>query len=146
MTQHTRVRFYFNVAGYDSALRQLLGKAWRYGLTVGVLTESAPACQALDRMLWEEPNTGFLPHCLAGSPVAAQTTIWLAHQLDALHGRQVLFNRSGQDVLPGFAGEQLVELVARGDEEGAEQARQRVRRYRQAGYEVEFTDMATHHG
>jgi DNA polymerase-3 subunit chi len=142
----TKASFYFNVANREQALCQLVGKAWKRRLAVGVATDSVATSQSLDRLLWEVPPTGFLPHCLADHPLATDTPVLLGHDLDALLPRDVLFNCTGQDLPAGLNAARLVEIVARDDEAGRQLARQRVRAYQQAGYDVEFTDMAKPHG
>ena len=37
---------------------------------------------ALDRLLWAQPATGFLPHCRLGSPLAAETPVIVDHALE----------------------------------------------------------------
>jgi DNA polymerase-3 subunit chi len=142
----TKASFYFNVSNREQALCQLVGKAWKQGLVVGVATDSAATSQTLDRLLWEVPPTGFVPHCLVDSPLAADTPVWLDHRLDTLLPRDVLFNFTGRDLPAELNDTRLVEIVARDDEAGRQLARQRVRAYRQAGYDVEFIDMAKLHG
>lgn len=142
-----RVSFYFNVANRDRALSQLAGKAWKQGLSVAIATESEADSHALDRFLWESPSIGFLPHCLAGDEVAGDTPIWLDHRLDALVPRNVLFNLNArdwaEDELQALSQvDRVIEVVAQDDEAGRQDARRHVARYRQAGFDVEFTDMA----
>jgi DNA polymerase-3 subunit chi len=141
-----KASFYFNVADRDLALCQLVGKACRQGLAVGILTQAEADSQRLDRLLWEVPATGFVPHCLADSPVAAETPVLLDHRSAALQHCDVLFNCSAADLPGGMRVKRLVEIVARDDEDGRIEARSRVRRYQQAGFEIDFTDMAKLHG
>ena len=65
-----QITFYFNVLNREKALCQLVGKSLASGKTVCVLTESAAATAALDRLLWEVPQNGFVPHCAADDPRA----------------------------------------------------------------------------
>lgn len=138
----SKVSFYFNIANREQALCQLVGKAMRQKLAIGVLTGSEAASQQIDRLLWERPPTGFLPHCLADQPEASQTPTLISHQLDALLPCDVLFNWTDA-ALPGQPGlQRIIEMVEQGDEAGRLAARQRVAGYKQAGYEVDYTDMA----
>ncbi|MBV8659272.1 MAG: DNA polymerase III subunit chi [Burkholderiales bacterium] len=138
--------FYFNVANRDQALCQLAGKALKQQLAVGIVTASEGDSHALDRWLWELPATGFLPHCLADDPLAADTPVLLHHRWDRLSGRDVLFNWSQQDLAAVTDARRVIEVVARDDEAGRQAARARVAAYKAAGFVVDFTDMAVLHG
>lgn len=142
----TKASFYFNVASREQALCQLVGKAWKRGLAVGVATESEAASHQLDRYLWEVPALGFLPHCIAGSALAPDTPVWLGHELASLARCDIVFNWTGRDLPAGLSVPRVIEIVARQDDMGRANARQRVRTYQQAGYEVDFTDMDKRNG
>ncbi|WP_269532751.1 DNA polymerase III subunit chi [Chitinimonas sp. BJYL2] len=133
--------FYYNVASREQALCQLVGKAVKRKLATGVLTGNEADSMAVDRLLWEIPSTGFVPHCLADQPVAAATPAWIHHELDALLPRDVLFNWSDQAVPADRGIARIVEIVPRDDDGLRQIARQRLAYYKQAGYEIEFTDM-----
>lgn len=134
--------FYFNVANREQALCQLVGKAVKRKLAIGVITESETASRVIDRLLWEVPPTGFVPHCLAEDACAPQTPVLIDHRLDKLAPRDVLFNWTPR-IVPADQGiQRIIEIVAHDDEAGRQAARQRVAHYKQAGYEVEYTDMA----
>lgn len=139
----TRASFYFNVNNRQEALCQLVGKALRQGLKLGIATDSPAATQVLDRLLWEIPLTGFLPHCSADHPLATQTPILLDHRIDLLPPCDVVFSWRNQATLAGERFARVVEIVERGDEEGKAAARARVASYKAAGCTVDFTDMAT---
>lgn len=134
--------FYFNVQSREQALCQLVGKALKQRLAIGIAADSEATAARLDRLLWEVPATGFLPHCHPRDAVAAETPVWLDHRLDTLAGRAVLFNWTGQVVPAALGAGRVIEIVARDDEAGRQAARQRVAQYKDAGYAVDFTDMA----
>ncbi|MGQ5522364.1 DNA polymerase III subunit chi [Chitinimonas sp. PSY-7] len=134
--------FYFNVANRELALCQLVGKALKRKLAIGVITESETASRVIDRLLWEVPPTGFVPHCLAEDSCAAQTPALIDHRLEKLGPRDVLFNWTPRMVPASPNLARVIEIVAHDDEAGRQAARQRVAQYKQAGYEVEYTDMA----
>lgn len=138
-----RASFYFNVSNRHEALCQLAGKALRQGLRMGIATDSPAASQVLDRLLWEIPPTGFLPHVGADHPLAEQTPILLDHRTELIPARDVLFSWRQQATLLGDRFGRVIEIVERGDEEGKLAARMRVASYKAAGFEVDFTDMAT---
>ncbi len=134
--------FYFNVANREQALCQLVDKAVKRKLAIGVITESETASRVIDRLLWEIPPTGFVPHCLAEDDCAALTPALIDHRIEKLGNRDVLFNWTPRIVpfSPNLA--RVIEIIAHDDEPGRQAARQRVAQYKQAGYEVEYTDMA----
>jgi len=138
----SRATFYFNVSNREQALCQLVGKALQRGLSIAIATDSPAATQVLDRLLWEVPPTGFLPHCTGDHALAAQTPILLDHRLELLPARDVLFSWQSNAPLAKERFARIVEIVARGDDAGREAARARVASYKAAGFEVEFTDMA----
>ena len=143
-----RVTFYFNVRNREHALCQLLGKALAQGLSGCVLTGSQAASMALDRLLWEVPQTGFLPHCNGDSPQAARTPFIVDHRPEQIPTRQILFNWS--NLLPSVLDQfdRVVEIVD-ADPENRQAARARWRAYRALGIEPESIDMQelnTHHG
>jgi DNA polymerase-3 subunit chi len=132
--------FYFNVKSRESALSQLVGKSLARGWTVNILTASEAASSALDRVLWETPQTGFLPHCAADADIATQTPIVIDHRPELLQARSVLFNWSGQ--VPGSIGayERVVEIVDT-DDERRQAARALWRAYAAQGYTPKGHDM-----
>ncbi|PHV13500.1 DNA polymerase III subunit chi [Chitinimonas sp. BJB300] len=134
--------FYFNVANREQALCQLVDKAVKRRLAIGVITESETASRVIDRLLWEIPPTGFVPHCLAEGGCAALTPALIDHRMEKLGNRDVLFNWTPRMVPISQNLARVIEIIAHDDEPGRQAARQRVAQYKQAGYEVEYTDMA----
>ncbi len=99
------------------------------------------AAEQLDKLLWSQPATGFIPHCPADSPLAAETPILLASSLDEpLHDRCLL--NLGDELPPGFSRfEDLVEIVSTADADRLP-ARERFKFYRERGYALETRDIA----
>ncbi|TJZ79030.1 DNA polymerase III subunit chi [Chitiniphilus eburneus] len=134
------VTFYFNVKHREQALCQLVGKALAQRLSVNVLAASERDAHGLDRLLWEVPQTGFLPHCAADDPLVAVTPIVVDHRAALLPQRPTLFNWT-DGVPEGHARyERIVEIVDRSDE-AREQARLRWRGYVAAGITPKAVDM-----
>lgn len=135
-----QITFYFNVNNREHALCQLVGKALAAGKTINILTESTAASAVLDRLLWEVPQHGFLPHCAADDPRADRTPVIVDHRPERLPARQILFNWTGQ-VAAGFARyDRLIEIVD-SDATLRLQARERWRAYQAQGHEPTATDM-----
>ena len=86
------------------------------------------------------PATGFIPHVKISSPFAAETPVLLADTLDVLPQDERLFNLS-PDVPPGFARfASLIEVVGQ-EEADRVSARERVKFYKDRGYEVQYIDL-----
>jgi DNA polymerase-3 subunit chi len=95
----------------------------------------------LDRLLWTHPATGFIPHCGASDPIAPETPIILASELDNLPHDECLLNLSNE-VPPGFSRFQhLVEIISVADEDRLP-GRERFRFYRERGYPLENSDIS----
>lgn len=95
----------------------------------------------IDRLLWTQPATGFLPHCRADSPLAAETPVLITASVDAAPTHEVLLNLSNE-LPPGFSRfESLVEVISN-DDAVRLPARERVKFYRDRGYEIQFRDLS----
>jgi DNA polymerase-3 subunit chi len=128
----TRIDFHSNVG--DSLLYacRLIRKAYQAGQPTIVLAEPA-RLRAFDEQLWTFSPLDFVPHCMAGTPLAAQTPIVLATNLDDVPHHQVLLNL-GATVPAQFARfERLLEVVGNAQDELIA-GRERYRFYRDRGY------------
>jgi DNA polymerase-3 subunit chi len=135
----TSIDFYTHVADRLAVAGKLVAKALTQHAHVRVLTQDSAATDALDRLLWLQPATGFLPHCRMGSALASQTPVWIDHVLEHQGPAAVLINlhESPPSFFPRF--ERLVEIV---DADGAASARDRFRFYRERGYELRTHNLA----
>lgn len=105
-----------------------------------IFAPDAEVAERFDRLLWAQPAIGFLPHCRADSPLAAQTPVLIASSLDSLPQEERLLNLS-DDLPPGFSRfENLVEIISQ-DDAVRLPARDRVKFYRDRGYDIEFRDL-----
>jgi DNA polymerase-3 subunit chi len=128
----TRIDFHSNVG--DSLLYacRLARKAYLGGQPLVVLAEPA-RLRAFDEMLWTFSPLDFVPHCMAGAPVAAETPVVLTTNLDDVPHHQILLNL-GAAVPTQFARfERLLEVVGNAQEELAA-GRERYRFYLDRGY------------
>ncbi len=137
----TQVFFYHGAADKLAAACGLLVKAWAQKKPVLVFAPEASLASDLDRLLWTQPATGFVPHCRADSPLAAETPIIITAKLDELPQEERLMNL-GREIPPNFSRfASLIEVV--GEEEGDRlAARDRVRFYKDRGYEVRYFDLS----
>lgn len=96
--------------------------------------------ERFDRMLWTHPATGFLPHCRVDSPLAGETQVLIATSLDNTPQHQRLLNLSNE-LPPAFSRfENLVEIISV-DDAVRLPARDRVKYYRDRGYDIQFRDL-----
>lgn len=136
----TEISFYFNVPNREHALCQLVSKALAKRLSINILTDSQAATAALDGLLWEVPQTGFLPHCAADAAMVADTPIVLDDRPELLPARQLLFNWTN-GLPPGFERYQRVIEVVSIDEEARTLARERWKAYVAQGFKPTSFDM-----
>ena len=105
-----------------------------------VFAPEKEVADSVDRSLWTQSALGFIPHCRADSPLAAETPILITDNLDQLPQDERLMNLS-QIVPPGFSRfHSLIEVVGR-EEAERNSARERVKFYKDRGYEVRYFDL-----
>ncbi len=137
----TSIDFYTHVDDRLAVAARLVAKAWAQHGSVRVLTPDAAATEALERRLWVEPPTGFLPHCRLDSPVAAETPILVDHALEHSGPAAVLVNLHAAPA-PFFSRfERVVEIVGAQEDEAAA-GRERYRFYRERGYALRAHNLA----
>jgi len=137
----TQVFFYHGAANKIAAACALLAKAAAQKKPIVVYAPDAPVAAELDRQLWIQPATGFTPHCHADSPLASETPILIAQDLQQLLQEERLMNL-GQGVPPNFSRfASLIEVVSQ-DDEDRQAGRERVRFYKDRGYEIRYFDLA----
>ena len=139
----TRIDFYFEAEDKLQVACRLSAKAAQQKLRVLIYAPDEAAAQRIDRMPWQA--TGFLPHCMTRSPLAAQTPVLITHDPEDTPHDEVLLNLHTQWP-PAFSRfRRLVEIVSR-DDEDREAARGRFRFYRDRGYEIVHHDLSKNNG
>ena len=131
----TSIDFYTHVDDAIAVAAKLVAKAWTQHGSVRVLTPDPATTEALERLLWLQPATGFLPHCRLASPLASETPILVDHRPEHEGPAAVLINLTPTP--PSFFSrfERLAEIVP-ADEAQAQAGRERYRFYRERGYEL----------
>lgn len=137
----TTIDFYTHVAEPLGTAARLVIKAFAQHRSVRVLTADAHATEALDRLLWIQPATAFVPHCRLASPLARETPVIVDHVLEHEGPAAVLINL--QTTPPPFFSrfERLAEIVP-ADEPSAAAGRSRYRFYRERGYALRAHSLA----
>ncbi len=137
----TQIFFYHNAADRISATAALISKAFAQKKALLVFAPDAELASVLDRHLWMHPPTGFVAHVRGDSPLAAETPIVITDNLESVPQNERLFNLSAE-VPPGFSRfTSVIEVVGRSDDERLA-ARERVKFYKDRGYEIKFFDLA----
>lgn len=136
----THISFYYGVADRLQAAAQWLVRPGRRTMRIAILAAEREQA-ALDRLLWESPAIGFLPHCRATHRDANETAVLLADELSAIPHHECVLNLT--DGIPaGFERfERMVEIISHHDSDRLP-GRQRYRYYRDHGYQIENTDMS----
>ena len=141
----TRIDFYFEAEDKLQVACRLSAKAAQQMLRVLIYTADEAQAQRIDKMLWTWQATGFLPHCMTRSPLAAQTPVLITHDPEDTPHDEVLLNLH-YEWPPAFSRfQRLVEIVGRDDEDRAA-ARGRFRFYRDRGYEIVNHDLSRANG
>jgi len=138
----TRIDFYTKV---DDKLRfacRLCAKALSQKMRVNVYAPDAKLADRFDHLLWQEPATGFIPHCRAEAPLAAETPVLIHSSEGALLHDTLLINLDA--AWPPFFSrfQRLIEIV---DTHDTAAARDRFRFYRDRGYDISTHDMGAAH-
>ncbi len=137
----TQIFFYHNAADRLAAAVALIGKAAQQKKALIVYAPDDEIAHAIDRQLWTQGPTGFIPHVRSTSPLARETPVVIAGELDDAAQNERLFNLSAQ-IPPGFSRfTSVIEVVGRQEEE-RQAGRERVRFYKDRGYEIKFIDLA----
>ena len=136
----TEINFYTAVANPLIATARLVGKAYAQGRRVRVVTADAATTAALDKLLWEEPVEGFVPHVTMTSPHVALTPVIVDHSLLHDGAADVLINLSTEP--PSFFSrfERMFEIVGV-DATLAAAGRERWAFYKARGYALSHTVM-----
>lgn len=137
----TQVFFYYGASDRIAAACALLGGAYAKKRAMLVYAPEKEVAGSVDRMLWTHPALSFVPHCRADSPLAADTPILITDSLESIPQDERLMNLS-REIPPGFSRFQsLIEVVGQ-DETDRSAARDRVKFYKDRGYEVRYFDLS----
>lgn len=135
----TQVFFYHNLSDRLAALAALVGKACAQRKELTIYAPDPRLAESIDRLLWTQSPTGFVPHVRHDSPLAAETPVLIAADLESPAQHERLFNLS-DEVPPGFSRFSSVIEVVGTDEDERRAGRERVKFYKDRGYEVRFFD------
>ena len=115
-------------------------KIRKQNLQLYIHASSREEAGLLDDLLWTHNDISFLPHSLIDADDADANTVTIGWEGMNSKGNEVLINLSTN--IPDFAGnfDRIVEIVP-ANEPYRQQARERYKEYRQAGFELHNNDL-----
>jgi DNA polymerase-3 subunit chi len=137
----TRVEFIFNVPDKFAKVTDICEKAVAKGRQLTVFTQDNMMNDTLQKQLWRQSVTSFLPGNFPDDAMSQFSPIVLDTTGEHLLQDDVLINMQAE--IPPFFSRfrYLVELVGH-EESDKTAARVRFKFYRDRGYEIKRTDMA----
>ncbi len=137
----TSIDFYHGAGDKVQAACRLIGELYAQGRKVLVYAPADGLADQVERQLWIQPATGFLPHCRIGAALAGETPVLIGASLDEATHHDVLVNLDG-DLPPSFSRfDRLIEIVGT-DEADRAPARERYKFYRDRGYPLQAHQLA----
>lgn len=137
----TKVDFYTGSIDKLRTACQLSHKAMQHGLRTVISLPDAASCDALDRLLWQYPDTAFIPHARFDSPEAENAPVILSYDNDTFLQHDLLISLHNE-CLPFFSRfERLIEIIGT-DETDSRRGRERYKFYRDRGYEMRHFDLS----
>ena len=136
----TRIDFYHYAEDKHRFACRLATTAYERASRLVVFSPDRAALDGFDKALWTHQAIKFVPHCYAGSSLAAETPIVLTADGENLPHHDVLLNLS-DEWPPFFASfERLLEVVG-ADDTDKEKARERYSFYKKRGYDIRVNDV-----
>ncbi len=137
----TSIDFYFNADDRLQVACRLAGKAYSQKKKLLIFATANETARRIDNLLWTWQQLSFIPHCLAGDPLALHTPILITTESADPPECDVLLNLA-EDCPPFFERyERLLEIVGQ-DDEGRSQGRSRFKFYKERGYAIGTHDLA----
>lgn len=129
----TSIDFYHGCLDKLQTACRLIGEFHAQKRRVLVYAPAPEVSAQIDRLLWCQPATGFLPHCRAADALAAETPVLIGTTLEDDAHHDVLVNLGGELPISFSRFEQIIEIVGN-DESDRAPARDRFKFYRERGY------------
>lgn len=130
----TRIDFHTNIPDKLAYACRLARKAYGARAKIVVLAESREQADALNAAMWTVSDTDFIPHVLAGDPLAPQTPIVITDNEDSElphHDMLVNLTRRRPRNFSQFA--RVFEIISL-DAEDAAEGRKRYTAYKKESY------------
>ena len=135
----TQIEFIYNLDSYEDGLFLILDKQYKNQKTM-IFCDNEKKSHELSDSLWKNP--GFYPNIIMSeqfSPDDEPSENFLIGNQFNKNFDELVINASGQECIFFSRYEKSVELVLKSDNEKSN-ARDRLKKYRDCGYEVKLTD------
>ena len=130
----TRIAFHTNIPDKLAYACRLARKAYAAKAKVVVLAEDAAQAEALNAALWQVGELDFIPHVLAGDPLASQTPVIVtADEAAALPHYEMLVNLTRRTPVTVDQFARVFEIIST-DELDAAEGRKRYAAYKKQSY------------
>ncbi len=130
----TRIDFHTNIPDKLQYACRLARKAYSARAKLVLLAEDAAQAAALNEALWTLSDTDFLPHVLAGDPLAPETPIIITDNEEAeLPHHEMLVNLTRRTPITFARFTRVFEIISV-DEQDAAAGRQRYVAYKKQSY------------
>ena len=136
----TRIDFYRYAEDKLHFACRLAAKAYEKPAKLVVYSPDRAVLARFDQMLWTYQSLKFVPHCMAASPVAAETPVILAGEGDVLPHHEVMLNLGDAEPQNFATFERLLEIVGT-DEDDKARARERYAFYKKRGYDIRVNEV-----
>jgi DNA polymerase-3 subunit chi len=138
----TKVDFYTGSADKLRTACQLSHKAMQSGVRVMISTPDAATSEALDKLLWQYPDSAFIPHCASDADEAGQSPVVLLTQGSDRFPHHELLISLHNECVPFFSRfERVIEIIT-ADAADSRLGRERFKFYRDRGYELRHFDLS----
>ena len=141
----TRVDFYTGSADKLRTACQLCHKAMQHGLHAVISLPDQASCDALDKLLWQYPDTAFIPHVRSNPSTELRTgspecPVVLSCGDEAFPHYDMLISLH-DEYMPFFSRFERVAEIVGTDEKDSRLGRERFKFYRDRGYELRHFDL-----
>lgn len=130
----TRIDFHTNIPDKLAYACRLARKAYASGAKLVLLADDAEQAARLDAALWSVSETDFLPHVLAGDPLAAQTPIIVTSDSGTPFAHAEMLVNLSRRIPDGFERYQRVFEIISTDADDAAEGRSRYVAYKQRSF------------
>lgn len=137
----TKVDFYTGSTDKLRTACQLSHKAMQNSLKTVISLPDTASLEALDRLLWQYPDTAFIPHCRCDAADAESTPVLLSLNDEKFPHHDLLISLHNV-AMPFFSRfDRLIEIIGT-DAEDSQLGRERYKFYRDRGYELRHFDLS----
>ncbi len=135
----TKVDFYTGSADRMRTACQLSHKAMQHGLKTVISLPDEASLDALDKLLWQYPDTAFIPHCRSEAADAAGAPVVLSWNNEKFPHHDLLISLHNECVNFFSNFDRVIEIIGTEDSQAG---RERYKFYRDQGHELRHFDLS----